>query len=100
MRALRVLALRARARDRPQDRRAAAPDRRLASHFGSRLAAELQQRAAFEDSSPVSEQRKVVSESREVTFDQDIRELFRLEAILGQLVERLCAALVAQRRRG
>src|SRR5437764_13050201 len=48
---------------------AAAPDGRLASHFGSRLAAEVQQRAAFEDSSPVSEQRKVVSESREVTFD-------------------------------
>ena len=79
---------------------AAAPDGRLASHFGSRLAAELQQRAAFEDSSPVSEQRKVVSESREVTFDQDIRDRHRLEAILGELVERLCAALLAQRRRG
>jgi DNA polymerase-4 len=82
------------------DALATAPSERLAKRFGPRMAAELQQRARFEDASPVSEQRKVVSESREVTFDEDIRELCRLEAILGQLVERLCAGLVAQRRRG
>jgi DNA polymerase-4 len=79
---------------------AAAPRAALASHFGPRLAAELQQRARFEDSSAVSEERKVVSESRELTFDEDVRDRDRLEAILGQLVERLCAGLVAQRRRG
>jgi DNA polymerase IV len=79
---------------------AAAPTGRLAARFGARLAAELQRRARFEDESPVTEERKVVSESREVTFDEDIRDPERLETILAQLVERLCAGLLAQRRRG
>jgi DNA polymerase IV len=79
---------------------AGAPYQRLAGRFGPRLAADLQQRARFEDTTPVTEERKVVSESRELTFDEDIRDPQRLEAILGDLVERLCAGLVAQRRRG
>ena len=79
---------------------AAAPVSQLAPHFGARLAAELRRRAQFEDDSPVSEERKVVSESRELTFDQDIRDPQRLEAILHELVDHLCGALVAQRRRG
>src|ERR1700749_363012 len=79
---------------------AAAPGAALASHFGTRMAGELQQRARFEDSSPVTEERKVVSESRELTFDEDVRDLERLEAILDQLVDRLCTGLEAQRRRG
>ncbi len=79
---------------------AVAPYEQLASRFGPRWAAELQQRARFEDASPVTEERKVISESRELTFDQDVADLGRLETILGQLVERLCAGLVAQRRRG
>jgi DNA polymerase-4 len=79
---------------------AAAPYPRLASHVGARFAAELQQRARFEDDSPVTQERKVVSESRETTFDQDIRDPQRLEAVLAELVERLCTALVAQGRRG
>ena len=77
-----------------------APYEQLAPHFGARLAAELQRRARFEDSSPVTEERKVVSESRELTFDEDIRDPQRLEAILDDLVGRLCAGLIAQRRRG
>ena len=79
---------------------AAAPYELLAPRFGPRWAAELQQRARFEDSSPVTEERKVVSESREVTFDEDIADLGGLESILGNLVERLCAGLVAQGRQG
>jgi DNA polymerase-4 len=79
---------------------AGAPPPRVAARFGPRLGAELQRRARFEDDSPVSQERKVISESREVTFDQDIREVERLEAILAQLVARLCDGLVAQRRRG
>jgi DNA polymerase-4 len=77
-----------------------APYERLAARFGPRLAAELQRRARFEDGSPVTEERTVVSESRETTFDEDIRDLERLEAILAQLVEKLCAGLLAQHRRG
>jgi DNA polymerase-4 len=79
---------------------AAVPPARLAARFGPRLAAELQRRARFEDDSPVTEERKVISESRELTFDEDIREPDRLEAILADLVERLCGGLEAQRRRG
>ena len=48
----------------------------------------------------MTEERKVVSESRELTFDQDIRDPQRLEAILDELVGHLCAGLVAQHRRG
>jgi DNA polymerase-4 len=72
----------------------------LRGSFGPRLAAELVRRARFEDDAPVSEERKVVSESREVTFDHDIRELAELERVLGELVERLCGALQGQSRRG
>jgi DNA polymerase-4 len=79
---------------------AAAPVGELAAVFGPRLAAELQRRARFEDDATVTEVRKVVSESRELTFDRDIADRAELEAILGQLVERLCAALATQRRAG
>jgi DNA polymerase IV len=79
---------------------AAATPKALAARFGTRFAAELQRRARFEDDSPVSEHRKVVSESREVTFDSDIAELGELERILEGLVERLCEALERQRRWG
>ena len=72
----------------------------LAARFGRRFAAELQRRARFEDDAPVSEQRKVISESRELTFDHDIVELTTLERILGDLVNRLCVALTDQRRAG
>ncbi len=72
----------------------------LASCFGSRFAAELQRRARFEDESPITQERKIVSESREVTFDYDIASLPRLEQILGGLVEQLCGALVRQARCG
>ena len=79
---------------------AAAEREPLASAFGARLAAELRRRACFEDDSPVTQERKVVSESRETTFDHDIADPVRLEQILDGLVERLCAALVEQRRCG
>ncbi|HUE25568.1 MAG TPA: DNA polymerase IV [Solirubrobacteraceae bacterium] len=79
---------------------AAAHADELAASFGQRAAAELQRRARFEDDAPVTEDRKVVSESREVTFDRDIADRAELEAVLGELVERLCAALADQRRRG
>ncbi|MGI8412403.1 MAG: DNA polymerase IV [Solirubrobacteraceae bacterium] len=79
---------------------ASAPAGVLAGHIGPRLAAELQRRARFEDEAPVTQLRKVVSESREVTFDRDIADLLQLERILDGLVERLCGTLVEQRRCG
>ena len=79
---------------------AAAPVEDLCARFGRRLGAELARRARFEDEAPVSQERKVVSESRELTFDRDISDLGQLEVVLGGLVKRLCDALTEQQRRG
>ncbi len=79
---------------------AAAPERTLAQRFGSRHAAELRRRAQFDDEAPVTEERKVISESRELTFDHDIADVGRLEAILAGLVDELCTTLLGRRRCG
>ncbi len=81
-------------------RLAAAPPEAVAQRFGARFGAALQDRARFIDDAPVSEERKVVSESRETTFDEDITSAEALEAILRELVTQLCAALERQGRRG
>jgi DNA polymerase IV len=72
----------------------------LAGRFGSRFAGELQRRARFEDDSPVTQERKVISESRETTFDFDISDPQELETILSGLVDRLCDGLAKQGRAG
>jgi DNA polymerase-4 len=79
---------------------AAAPAHELAARLGPRLGAELQRRARFEDDTPVTEERKVISESRETTFDYDISGLDALGPILEQLVEHLCDTLERHERRG
>jgi DNA polymerase-4 len=79
---------------------AAADPGALATRFGPRTAAELQRRARFEDDAPVSQERKVVSESRERTFDHDISAPEALERILAELVSMLAGALAEQRRSG
>jgi DNA polymerase IV len=78
----------------------AADPAELARRFGPRLGAALQARARFEDDSPVTQERKVVSESRETTFDRDISDPGELEAVLAGLVERLCAGLAASGKAG
>ncbi|MBV8430693.1 MAG: DNA polymerase IV [Solirubrobacterales bacterium] len=79
---------------------AAAPEPELVARFRPRWAGELRRRARFEDSSPVSQERKVVSESREITFDTDIADPGELELILHDLVERLCLGLARQHHQG
>jgi DNA polymerase-4 len=81
-------------------RLAAADPVALAERFGLRMAAELQRRARFEDEAPVTQERKVISESRETTFDRDISGLAALEPILDELVTKLCDGLERQERRG
>lgn len=81
-------------------RLATAPAPELAARFGPRLGSELRRRARFEDDSLVTEQRKVISESRETTFDVDVTGLTALEPILARLVSELCATLERQQRRG
>jgi DNA polymerase-4 len=82
------------------DQLARVRDEELAARFGSRLGPELIRRARFEDETPVSQERKVISESRELTFDRDIADSGELEAELAELVERLCEGLSKQGRRG
>jgi DNA polymerase-4 len=79
---------------------ASAPNAKLAERFGPRLASELRRRARFEDDSPVTQERKVISESRETTFDYDVADQRRLEEILQTLVDQLCATLTAKGRGG
>ena len=79
---------------------AAAPPDELVARFGRRLGAELRRRARFEDDSPVTQERKVISESRETTFDYDVSGLDALEPILARLVTQLCETLERQQRRG
>lgn len=76
------------------------PTERLRVAFSARTALHLQALARFEHDAMVTEQRKVVSESRERTFDSDITKLHELEVILERLVGELCAALTRQGRRG
>jgi DNA polymerase-4 len=77
-----------------------APADRLGQAFGPRLGAELQRRARFEDDGPVTQERKVISESRETTFPVDISDLAVLQRELEGLVARLCGTLLDQGRQG
>jgi DNA polymerase IV len=78
----------------------AAPVEPLRAAFSARTALHLRALGRFEHDGAVTQERKVVSESRERTFDQDVRSLGELELILARLVEELCAALGRQDRRG
>jgi DNA polymerase IV len=78
----------------------AAPQEVLRSAFSARTALHLQALACFEHDGEVTQERKVVSESRERTFDSDITRLGELEQILARLVDELCSTLARQERRG
>ncbi|MBO0767471.1 MAG: DNA polymerase IV [Solirubrobacterales bacterium] len=72
----------------------------LRAAFAPRTVAHLRALARFEHEGAVSEQRKVVSESRERTFDTDVVAPPELERILGRLAHGLCEALEGQQRQG
>ncbi len=79
---------------------ARAPLEALTAEFGGSHGPDLVRRARFEASSRITPVRRVVSESRETTFDTDVADLARLEELLGGLAAQLCERLVAQERRG
>jgi DNA polymerase IV len=79
---------------------AATPDERLSEWFGPRLGPLLGRLARFEDDRGVETVRVAKSESRETTFDHDLRGLPELEPRLRQLTEDLCSTLARQERRG
>ena len=72
----------------------------LSGAFGPRQGPWLRSRARFEGSDVVEPVREAVSESRETTFDADIADAGRLEAILLDLTARLCEGLRRHGRRG
>jgi DNA polymerase IV len=79
---------------------AQAPEGLLAERFGRNLGVELRRKARFEHHGPVSGVRKVVSESRERTFDRDIEEIAELQRALQKMSEELCLSLERHRRKG
>lgn len=78
----------------------AAPERVLVERFGANLGRELGRRARFEHDGEIGAARKVVSESRERTFDHDVHDRARLRAELERMSGELCASLAAHERRG
>jgi DNA polymerase IV len=79
---------------------AAAPEQVLVERFGPNLGRELGRRARFEHDGRVGAARKVVSESRERTFDRDISDREELGRRLAKMAGELCASLLANGRRG
>jgi DNA polymerase-4 len=79
---------------------AEAPEQLLVERFGPNHGRELRRRARFEHDGAVSEARKVVSESRERTFDYDVQDTARLREALAQMAGELCASLVAHEHHG
>ena len=66
----------------------------LAGWFGPRLGHHLGALARFEDGREITLERVAKSESRETTFQQDVRSLAQLEEVLDRLAGELCQTLV------
>ncbi len=79
---------------------AAAPEDALAADFGGRLGPHLGRLARFEDERLLQDARVAKSESRETTFDHDLRGVEALLPVLDRLSTELCRALGAQGRAG
>lgn len=72
---------------------ARASEQVLVQRFGPNHGLDLLRRARFEHDGRVSEERKVVSESRERTFDHDVRDAATLRAVLARMSGELCDSL-------
>jgi DNA polymerase-4 len=79
---------------------AAAPERLLIERFGANHGREIARRARFEHDGAIGAPRKVVSESRERTFDHDLHDPAQLRQALTRMSAELCEGLAAHRRRG
>ncbi|TMM19206.1 MAG: DNA polymerase IV [Actinobacteria bacterium] len=79
---------------------AAAPQELLIAHFGPNMGRELARRARFEHDGEVGSPRKVASESRERTFDTDLRDPQHMREALARMASELCHSLAAHRRIG
>ena len=75
-------------------------DASLAESFGERLGPQLGRLARFEDDRQLETSRVRKSESRETTFDSDLRGVDALEPVLERLTAQLCEDLARHNRRG
>jgi DNA polymerase IV len=82
------------------DALASAPEQMLIERFGPNLGRELGRRARFEHDGEIGAARKVVSESRERTFDYDVSDPSELRDVLAKMARELCASLTAHGRTG
>jgi len=79
---------------------AAAPEQMLAERFGPNLGRELGRRARFEHDGEIGAARKVISESRERTFDEDIGDFAALADALAAMTRALSDSLTTHGRSG
>jgi DNA polymerase-4 len=79
---------------------AAAPEALLVESFGANHGPDIRRRARFEHGGRVGQQRKVVSESRERTFERDLVDPAQLRDALERMARELCAGLQARGRSG
>ena len=79
---------------------ATAPEQMLIERFGPRQGPDLRRRARFESGAEVGAARKVVSESRERTFDRDLHDERELRDALARMAGELCESLSAHQRHG
>jgi DNA polymerase-4 len=79
---------------------AAADERLLVEHFGPNHGRDLLRRARFEHDGAVGTPRKVASESRERTFERDLRDPAQMRTALERMARELCASLAKRERRG
>jgi DNA polymerase-4 len=78
----------------------AAPPELLIERFGPNLGREIGRRARFEHDGEVGAPRKVISESRERTFDRDLDDPAALREALAWMARELCEGLSGHGRRG
>ena len=79
---------------------ARAPEQVLVERFGPNHGHDLLRRARFEHDGQVSEERKVVSESRERTFDYDVADAVALREALARMAGELCESLARHDHHG
>jgi len=79
---------------------ARAPEAVLVQRFGPNHGRDLLRRARFEQDGIVSEERKVVSESRERTFDYDVGDAGALREALVRMSSELCESLQRHEHHG
>jgi len=79
---------------------ATAPEQVLIERFGPNLGVELRRRGRFEHDGDVGTERKVVSESRERTFDYDVHDPAVMREALSTMADELCTSLQAHERAG